>query len=157
MDGFLDRLTALYDGYLETVNRLERERKPGEGMFGFGGGPANNPCHDRFAEDVAALLGELSAGNAPSALRREAMERIFAAPLENPTPKSSYWMLIAVQGFTRDLIPGLSAEDADALTAQYLRDYPRRNRLPVQNEILALLFQAGTDSGESRRLSFRKK
>ena len=158
MEQFLNRLTALYDRYLETVKKLVRERKPGEGMFGFGGGPANNPCHDRFAEDLAVLLGELTEENAPSALRRRAMELVYTAPLKYPEPRSAYWMLLAVHGLTHALIPGLTAEDADALAALYEQSYPRRTRLPVQIETLDLLRKAGSapDSG-GRRSLFRKK
>ena len=60
-DEYLARLEALYAGYLKTVQELEDNRKLGEGMFGFKGGPADNPCHDRFAEDLRALLADFAA------------------------------------------------------------------------------------------------
>ena len=41
----LVRQQGLYESYLEEVERLERERKPGAGYFGLKGGPADDPCH----------------------------------------------------------------------------------------------------------------
>ena len=119
-EAFLARLDSLYEDYLSTVLRLERDRKLGDGIFGIRPGPADDPCHDRFAADLQGLLEELDSDGADSSLRREVMEKIFAAPLQSPDPKSSYWMLVAVQGLTRILISGLSSEDADALAEKTL-------------------------------------
>ena len=158
MDRILYRLSSLYDGYLETVNRLESERKLGEGMFGLRPGPADNPCHDRFAEDLEYLLQELTPGETDSALLRTVMEYIYDAPVQNPDPKSAYWMLIAVQGLTKNLIAGLSQEDADALAAHYAEQYPRSQRMPIQNDLLKLLRQAGGGNApEKRPFLFWKK
>ena len=151
-EAILARLDSLYEDYLNTVLRLERDRKLGDGIFGIRPGPADDPCHDRFAADLQGLLEELDSDGADSSLRREAMEKIFSAPLQSPDPKSSYWMLVAVQGLTRVLIPGLTHEDADALAERYEKDYPRRERLPVQADILRLLQQAGTGKPQRRSL-----
>ena len=129
-DFVLARLETLYDDYLKTVERLERERKPADGLFGLRPGPADDPCHDRFAAEEPG-----------SEARRAVLETVYRAPLTHPEPKSSYWMLIAVQSLTRDLIGGLSPEDAAAVAARYAADYPRRVRLPVQKELLSLLQQ----------------
>ena len=139
----LARLETLYDDYLRTVDKLERERKPADGLLGLRPGPADDPCHDRFAADLAELLRDFAADGADSAAARAVLETVYAAPLKHPEPKSSYWMLVAVQGLTRDLIAELSPEDAAALAARYAADYPRRVRLPVQKELLSLLQQRG--------------
>ena len=54
----LEEVISLYEAYLEEFYQLERKRKPMEGAFGFGGGPKNYPCHDRFAGDLEQLLQE---------------------------------------------------------------------------------------------------
>jgi hypothetical protein len=154
MNGFLSRLSSLYDGYLETVTRLESERKFGEGMFGLKSGPKDNPCHDRFDQDLKSLLQELTPGETDPALLRDVLEYIYEAPIRNPYPKSAYWMMIAVQDQTKDLVAGLKPEDADILAASYAENYPRSQRLPVQIELYRLLCQAGTGTASEKRFSF---
>lgn len=61
---------------------------------------------------------------------------LFQAPRQAEVPGSAYWMLLAVQGLGLDLIAKLSPGDAAALAAVYERDYPRRMRSPVQNQVL---------------------
>ena len=152
MDRILYRLESVYDGYLETITRLESERKFGEGFFGLKSGPKDNPCHDRFDQDLKVLLQDLTPGETDSALLREVLEYMYDAPLQNPNPKSAYWMLIAVQDLTKDLIRGLAPEDADALAARYIENYPRNQRLPVQTELVKLLIAAGTGAVSDKRL-----
>ena len=151
MDKILCRLESLYDGYLETVIRLESERKFGEGLFGLKSGPKDSPCHDRFDQDLKALLQDLTPGETDSALLREVLEYMYDAPLQNPNPKSAYWMLIAVQDLTKDMIKGLTPEDADALAERYIENYPRSQRLPVQTELVKLLIAAGTGAVSDKR------
>ena len=152
----LARLETLYDDYLRTVDKLERERKPADGLLGLRPGPADDPCHDRFAADLAELLRDFAADGADSAAARAVLETVYAAPLKHPEPKSSYWMLVAVQGLTRDLIALLSTEDAAEVAARFAEDYPRRERLPVQDELLSLLRQrAGAPA--PRRLFRRRR
>ena len=152
MDRILYRLESVYDGYLETITRLESERKFGEGFFGLKSGPKDNPCHDRFDQDLKVLLQDLTPGETDSALLREVLEYMYDAPLKNPNPKSAYWMLIAVQDLTKDLIRGLAPEDADALAERYIENYPRNQRLPVQTELVKLLISAGTGAVSDKRL-----
>ena len=54
---------------------------------------------------------------------------------------SEPWVLNAVQGFTLSLIGRLNAEDADALRAQFASDFPRREMLPVQEQVYEKLKQ----------------
>ena len=58
---------------------------------------------------------------------------------EHPEPLSVFWMLNAVHGLTADLIPLLDPDDATLLRGQYDRDFPRRERLPVQKKVYEAL------------------
>ena len=42
-DIILARLETLYGEYLKTVEKLERDRKPLDGVFGLRPGPADDP------------------------------------------------------------------------------------------------------------------
>lgn len=133
------RLNQLYADYLETVERLERERKPGEGIFGFKGGPKDNPCHERFVEDITALQESFRAENPGSADVTEVLRQIYKAPGKDPVPKTAYWMLIAVHGLTDELVPLLTREDAAALLQEYTAAYPKREWFPAQKQLVKKL------------------
>ena len=136
---FLARLEKLYADYLKTVQDLEDNRKLGEGMFGFKGGPADNPCHDRFAQDLGAVLEEFDRQEPDSADARAVMEYVYDASVRFPKPKTASWMLLAVHGLTAPLIDRLTPEDAQALCKAYSARYRRWERLPNQVELLKKL------------------
>ena len=138
---YLARMDRLLEDYLSAAAQQERNRKPGE-LFGLKFGPADDPLHERFARDMAALLSDFAAGRPASAQLRAALEKLFGAAKENPEPRSAHWMLVAVQGLSRELIPGLAREDAAALAKDYEAAWPRRARLPVQDEVLKALKKA---------------
>ena len=76
-----------------------------------------------------------------SAEIREVLSLIYRAPKKYPDPKSSFWMLIAVQSLTLGLIPRLSESDARALVGEFGGLYKRWERLPVQRQILDALIK----------------
>ncbi len=135
----LVRLRVLYEAYLDKTAALERSQKFGAGWFGLKGGVADDPCHDRFAEELHVFFEDLSASGAESADVREIMEYVISAPQTADAPRAAYWMLIAVQGLTRPLLPLLSTADAGAVGAHLEKLFPRSKRLPVQDELLRAL------------------
>ena len=134
-------MCALRKRYLDKVRELERNRKPAEGLLGMKGGPADDPCHDRYAENLAAQLERFRAEEPGSADTRLVLEDLYAPPPKTDVPRSAFWMLIAVQGLCPDLIAFLDAEDASALAKRFAADYKRWERMPVQQRILKALQQ----------------
>jgi len=141
LEFILTRMDRILEDYLVAADQQERNRKPNE-LFGLKFGPSDDPLHDRFAGDMAALLSDFASEKPESAALRPVLEKLFGAAKENPDPKSAYWMLVAIQGLSRELIPGLSREDAAALLRDYERTWPRRARLPVQDDVLKALKKA---------------
>ncbi len=139
---FLTGLRARYRSYEETVEGLERNRKLGAGLFGMKGGPADDPCHDRFAEELRTAFAEYAESRPDSGEVREVLDFVYDEALVYRGPQCAYWMLTAVQGLTEVLIPLLSKEDAKALAASYGKRYPRWKRLPNQDQLLAKLKKA---------------
>ena len=135
-------LTALYDGYLREAMQAEQEQKPFDGLFGFGKKAADDPCHDRFAANLKEWLEAFGEEKLDSSEIREVLSLIYRAPKKYPDPKSSFWMLIAVQSLTLGLIPKLSESDARALVGEFAGLYKRWERLPVQKQILDALIRA---------------
>lgn len=136
---WLSRVETLYRDYIRKAEELEKNRKIGDGLFGLTPGPADDPCHERFAQELEALL-KACAGSAPgSETAAEILRFQFAAPQVHQEPKSLYWMLIAVQGLGGALADCLSPAEAASLAAEYGALYPRRLRLPVQKQLLKTL------------------
>lgn len=136
---WLSRVETLYREYIRKAEELEKNRRIGDGLFGLTPGPADDPCHGRFADDLEALLKECCAAAPSSAEAAEILRFLFAAPEAHREVKSLYWMLIAVQGLGQILAERLNASDAELLAGEYGARYPRRLRLPVQKQLLKTL------------------
>ena len=132
----LVRLQELYESYLGEVELLEINRKPGAGIFGLKGGPADDPCHDRFAETLRLFYEEIAAAPPPSAALREMIDYAIRFPTEHPEPRTAYWMLIAVQSLTQPLLSLLTPQDAGELAALFEKRFRRSERMPVQVRLI---------------------
>ena len=141
IDFYLARMERLTEDYLADADKLERSRKPNE-LFGLKFGPSDDPLHERFAKDLAELMKDFAAEEPDSAALRAVLEKLFGAAKTYPEPRSAHWMLVAVQGLSKELIPGLSREDAAALAKDFEAAWPRRSLLPVQDDVLKLLKKA---------------
>ena len=138
----MQQLSSLYENYRDEARKVELARKPGEGIFGLGKRPSDDPCHDRFAANLKEWLEAFREEKPESAEIREVLSLIYRAPKKYPDPKSSFWMLIAVQSLTLGLIPRLSESDARSLVGEFAGLYKRWERLPVQKQILDALIRA---------------
>ncbi len=134
----ISKVQEIYEGYIADTLRLEAERKPADGLLGFGRNPAHDPCHELFSDRLQKAL-KSAEGAITSDVVSELLHFMYKAPLENQNNKLAYWMLIAVHAHTKDMICFLNQEDAAALLLLYNELYPKRSRLPVQKEIAALL------------------
>lgn len=143
MPEVMKQLTLLYEAYFEQVRAAEKRLKPADGLFGMGERLANAPCHDAFWKALRAFLEGMDVKEAPGQVG-QALDFIYRAPFAYPDVHPSvYWMLLAVQGLTQPLITCLRPEDAQALYRWYQKAYPRRERLPVQNQVLEALKRQG--------------
>lgn len=138
----MENLHQLYDNY-QTQAKEVRDKAPAfAGIFGFGNDPRKHPCHEQFYADVETWVGEfLQTEPGP----RQAME---AATFLTERPKKctnedSYWFMYACIGFVRSLVPLMAKEDCKALAEKMNALYPRRERMPVQQETMKLLQKAG--------------
>ncbi|MCR5088731.1 MAG: hypothetical protein K6C08_04365 [Oscillospiraceae bacterium] len=136
---FEQRLKARYESYLEQALTAERNRKPGEGLFGIGKKPSDDPCHDQFVADLEAMLTEFGEAAPSSKESASVLHWIYEFPRRNREPQSAYWVLLAVQKLTLPLIERLDSTDRTELLNYYKKAYPRWERLPVQDRILEAL------------------
>lgn len=138
-------IRKIYDSYLEKAFAAEENRKPTDGMFGIGKKPGDDPCHAEFAAELETALKHCREEAPDSAEVRELLDYMYQQPKSHEEPKSIYWMLIAVHGLTAILIPLLGQPDAAELKKSYTAAYKRRERLPVQQQILRALEQAASN------------
>lgn len=134
----LTKIQTLYRDYDMEYRELERTRKPGAGLLGLGGGPKDDPCHERFAASLEGMLreaAETSPGEAGDILE-------FIWFTQTAPPKgwdAGSWMRLAVHSLTPPLISRLSQEEAAGLLERYQAAYPRRTRLPAQEAVVSTL------------------
>ena len=141
LDFYLARMDRLLNDYLSDCEKQERNRRPTE-LFGLKFGPSDDPLHERFGQALGELLSDFAAEKPDSAALYTVLEKLFGFAERYTEPKIAHWMLIAVQGLSKTLIPGLDREHAAALLKDYEAAWPRRARMPVQDEIVKLLKKA---------------
>lgn len=134
-----DDIKQICDEYIAEAERLESERKIGDGLFGIGKKPADDPCHDKFADDMEKAFAEIAKESPDSSSVREILSYIYHLPKEHDKPASVFWMLNAIHVFTLPLIEFLSSDDAKLLTSGYASDYRRWDRLPAQEQVYKAL------------------
>ena len=130
----MEELEQLYGAYLDLVAQLNRDRKLWEGAFGLRGGPADNPCHEKLVRDVEEALADLDPTRRP-----QAVEYILRQPLEHKDDPVVYYTLMAAQGATIPYLSQLPVDQAKALRGWFEHTFPRRERMPCQDKVLAAL------------------
>ena len=64
---------------------------------------------------------------------------MYEIPLRHRDNSLAYWMLLAVQGLTAELVSHLGARDASELLRWFRDAYPRFERMPAQKKVLSAL------------------
>lgn len=132
----METLRTIYDNYLGVVAQLQRKRKPLQGAFGLGGGPAEDPCHQQLVRDVEQALSQMTQEQ-----REQAVEFILRAPVNYKGEPMVYWTFMAAHGATLPYLPSLPVQQAKPLRAWYQKAYPRWERMPCQEQVLTALKQ----------------
>ena len=135
----LTEVRELYIDYINQVQKLEKEKKPGDGLFGMGKKISDDPCHEAFADKLDAILKEIEASGPSSEEAADVLEYIYHAQAEYISFTSAYWIMNAVHGLTLRLIRFLDSKDAEKLCEIYDREVPRRKRFPVQKKVASAL------------------
>ena len=134
----LQQLQERYRQYDEEANLVRKKASPADGLFGFGNDPKNHPCHEMFYEDIGRWTKAFLASAPNPELSYAAARFLIAAPVECSS-KESYWMMYAAQGWCRELVCRLDAEGCGKLRDVFDDLYPKRDRMPVQQELYKAL------------------
>ena len=134
----LQQLKERYRQYDEEVTRVRKNSSPADGLFGFGNDPKNHPCHELFYEDIGKWTKAFLETRPDARAAFEAARFMIGAPVECSS-RESYWMMYAAQGWCRELVGRLDAAGCAALRDIFDEQYPRRDRMPVQQELYKAL------------------
>ena len=134
----LQQLKERYQQYDEEATAVRRNSSPADGLFGFGNDPKNHPCHELFYDDGGKGTKAFLSEKPDSQQSLEAARFLITAP-KTCGGKESYWMMYAAQGWCRELVGLLDAHGCAQLRALYDELYPKRDRMPVHQELYKAL------------------
>lgn len=134
----MDQLKEIYSHYYDEALKVRAKAPILAGIWGMGKDPRNDRCHDEFYEAVEKWVGNFD-GDAAAAL--EAVKWILGAALVNKN-RDTYWHLFAAHGLTLPLIEKLDTADCKELFSWYDASYPKRERLPLQQQVWKALKKA---------------
>ncbi len=139
MSIYTERYQGIIVHYIEELEKAEKNRKPGSGLFGFGQGPGDFPCHTEMDNRVAELAAEIAEGEAEPDEVAEIVKAVLQAEESRAWPEAARWAVMASQRHVLPLIARISAEDKKEMLAWYEKAYPKRRRMPLQKQILEKL------------------
>lgn len=136
MSEYSERFQKILNEYREALERDRKNRKPLSGIFGFGAGPGDDPCHGMLDRQTAELTEQAAEEGTAQDDIAELVGAVFQAEGNEAWPEYARLALVAIQRHTLPLIPMMNAENRAELAGWYEKKYPRRMRLPVQKKIL---------------------
>lgn len=134
----LEQLKERYRQYDEEATLVRKKASPADGLFGFGNDPKNHPCHELFYEDIGKWT-EAFLQTGPDARDALAAARFLIEAPKTCGSRESYWMMYAAQGWCRELVNRLDTDGCAELKALFDELYPKRDRMPVQQELYKAL------------------
>lgn len=138
----MTELLEIYEQYYRTCADARSKASPFAGVWGMGEDPKLAQCHDAFYEGVQAWVQRFEATGPDENAVSRAVRHILGAALDH-CGEDVYWYLYAAHGLTLSLIPRLSKEEREAIWKWYDASYPKRDRLPVQQQVWKLLKKGG--------------
>lgn len=138
----LDDIRSVYEEYIQQVSKLEGESKIWDGLFGMGKKLADDPCHERFIDELEKLLKSFAEANPSSEEVRGVLRFIYRMPCDDEQPDGTVMSMNAVHSLTVGLAEQLSPKDGAELLEQYTNDYPKIRRFPVHKTVIKALERA---------------
>ena len=131
----MEQLKEIYRTYERELVTVLQNAKPLAGWFGISNDdPRSAPCHQTFYEAVGKWVSAFVAQRpTPEAVQKAAFLILEAASLSRK--KQTYWYYLATQGYVKELLPLMEKAQCRELLEWYDKTYPRRERLPVNDEL----------------------
>lgn len=136
MNTYQERFRTILERYREELQKVGKGRKRFSGIFGIGAGPGDDPCHTMMDQQVEKLTAEMAEGETTPDETAALVSDILKAEKTCEWTPASKWAVIAVQRHALPLIPKMNPEGRKELADWYVKAYPRRERLPIQKDII---------------------
>ena len=141
-----EEFQAILSDYREDLILLDNSLRPGDGVFGFGRVPGDDPCHARFDARAADLAESWAQPDKERDGAAELVRAMLCCDRELSLPVYAQGMLVAIQRHVLPLIPRLTGAEAGEIRSWYEKQYPFYRRMPVQKDVLRALKSAETRS-----------
>ena len=138
----MQNLKNRYEQYLEEAAKARQKAGLCDGLFGMGNDPRKAPCHEAFYEFVASWVAEFLEKTPATGTCAEAAAWIVKIADAHRGEKDVFGYLYAAQRHALPLIAWMEQESAKKLLCWYESAYPRRDRMPVQDEVCKALKKA---------------
>lgn len=134
-----EQLNTAIDAYIEEFKQVQEKASPAAGLFGFGSGPDDHPCHMAFYERIQEMTKGFLASGLGAEDAFSTVELLLKSHQTKDCPNTVKLMLVAVQKFAVPLIPMLSHKDSEELLKWYDSFVPRQTRMPVERDVARAL------------------
>lgn len=137
----LTQLKTIYTDYHTAVLKVRKNARAFDGIFGLGKDPRKDACHEAFYEAVGAWVESFLAQAPQQELLMEAARYILETPAAHEG-QECFWFMFAAHGHIKPMVGLLSKENCGALKLRLEELYKKRDRLPLQKELLKMLEKA---------------
>lgn len=134
----LTQLKTIFTDYDAAVREVRKKARAFDGILGLGKDPRRDPCHEQFYNAVGKWAEEFLATE-PSQEDLKAAALLLVEEPKNYEGKESFWFMFAAQGHIKPLIGPMSPENCRVVKASLEANYKKRDRMPLQKELLKLL------------------
>ncbi len=136
-----DELIRLYEAYMDGSD--EQKNDVQQGMKNLWQARYENPRHERFYKNVKTVVEGILRQEPDEAESCSVLSYMLQAQEGVSKKERTYYMLTAAHGLGIGLVSFLAQEDALRLAQQYEQMFPKRERTPVQRDMLKALQKRG--------------
>ena len=136
------QLEQIYTDYDRALQQAHKKSSILSWIIGQGsaGDPRNDPCNREFYDKVGTWIhGFVS--SSPEETEAVSICRFLMEAAVRREKAPTCWYTLVAQGYIKEVIPLLSPESRHTLAKEFNHLYPRRRRLPLQEDVYQLLAQ----------------
>lgn len=148
----LEQLEQIYREYEEKLSQAVAKAPMFAGAFGMGDDPRKDACNQIFYEQVGLWAAAFRESDPTAREAARAARWILEYPARH-RGSGTYWMTYAAQKHVREFLALVEQNEAEKIRVEFVRLYPRNDRLPVQKEVLRALADRAGKAQDSEEMN----